>query len=52
MTKRALNQNGKYVQDLLNIIEPDFIFDSKPINRSQIVNKNENIINQDKQKNE
>ncbi len=51
MTKKALNQNGKYVQDLLNIIEPDFIFDSKPINRSQIVNKNENIINQDKQKN-
>ncbi|MBD1135724.1 uracil-DNA glycosylase [Pelagibacterales bacterium SAG-MED47] len=33
MTKRTLNQNGKYVQKLINIIEPDFIFDNKPVNR-------------------
>ena len=33
MTKRYLNQNDKYVNDLINSIEPDFIFSCKPINR-------------------
>ena len=33
MTKKYLNQNDKYVDDLINSIEPDFIFTSKPINR-------------------
>ena len=33
MTKKYLNQNDKYVNDLINSIEPDFIFTSKPINR-------------------
>ena len=33
MTKRYLNQNDKYVNDLINSIEPDFIFSAKPINR-------------------
>ncbi len=37
MTKRTLNQNGKYVQELINIIEPDFIFDNKPVNRLKSV---------------
>ncbi len=33
MTKKTLNQNAKYVQKLINIIEPDFVFSEKPINR-------------------
>ncbi len=33
MTKKALNQNSKYTQKLIDIIEPDFIFSNKPINR-------------------
>ena len=36
MTKRALNQNDKNVQELIDNIEPDFIFSNKPINRFQI----------------
>ena len=38
MTKKALNQNAKYVQELEDIIEPDFIFDNKPLNRFKITN--------------
>ena len=37
MTKRYLNQNDKYVNDLINSIEPDFFFASKPINRFKTV---------------
>ena len=33
MTKKALNQNSKYTRKLIDIIEPDFIFSNKPINR-------------------
>ena len=33
MTKRALNQNSKSIQKLIDIIEPDFIFNEKPLNR-------------------
>ena len=54
MTKKALNQNAKYVQELENIVEPDFIFINKPINRfkttndknntSQTLNKKERLI--------
>ena len=33
MTKKALNQNSKYARKLIDIIEPDFIFSNKPINR-------------------
>ena len=32
MIKKTLNQNAKYVQKLIDIIEPDFIL-IKPINR-------------------
>ena len=32
MTKKTLNQNAKYAQELLKAIEPDFIFNDKPIN--------------------
>ena len=45
MTKRTLNQNSKFANELLNYIEPDFIFNNKPINRlkaSEINNFNSN----------
>jgi len=47
MTKKTLNQNAKYVQKLINIIEPDFVFSEKPINRLKIVenDKKESIEN-------
>ncbi len=48
MTKKALNQNGKYVQELIDAIEPDFVFSNKPINRLNVV-KNNNDNNHDKQ---
>ena len=38
MTKRYLNQNDKFVKDLINSIEPDFIFSAKPINRFKTEN--------------
>ena len=47
MTKRYLNQNDKYVNDLINSIEPDFIFSAKPINRF----KTENIEGKNFEKN-
>ena len=46
MTKKALNQNAKYVQELGDIIEPDFIFDNKPLNRFKIA---DNIEQSDEQ---
>ena len=48
MTKKVLNQNGKYVQELIDNIEPDFIFANKPINRFNLVKNNNNIIGQNK----
>ncbi len=41
MTKKGLNQNAKYVQEFIDIIEPDFIFENKPINRFKIVKDSE-----------
>ena len=37
MTKKTLNQNGKYVQELIDTIEPNFIFENKPINRFKVI---------------
>ena len=37
MTKKTLNQNAKYVQKLINTIEPDFNFSNKPINRLETI---------------
>ena len=37
MTKKSLNQNGKYVQELINYIEPEFIFSNKPLNRLKVI---------------
>ena len=33
MTKKILDQNMSYKEELLNSIEPNFIFSKKPINR-------------------
>ena len=33
MTKKNLNQNAKYTEQLIKIVEPDFNFSSKPLNR-------------------
>ena len=41
MTKKGLNQNAKYVQEFIEIIEPNFIFENKPINRFKIVKDSE-----------
>ena len=38
MTKKTLNQNAKYVQDLIDVVEPDFIFTNRPINRYTLIN--------------
>ena len=48
MTKKVLNQNGKYAQKLIETIEPDFSFSNKPINRFKIFKNNADNINQDK----
>ena len=48
MTKKALNQNGKYVQQLKDTIEPNFIFSNKPLNRFEIVETDLNILDSDK----
>ena len=48
MTKKSLNQNGKYVQELINYIEPEFIFSNKPLNRLKVIKNDHNIENQNK----
>jgi uracil-DNA glycosylase len=48
MTKKALNQNAKYVQEFINSIESDFLFNNKPINRFKIVESDKDNSNQDK----
>ena len=44
MTKNNLNQNANYREKLIDIIEPDFIFSTKPINRLKVT-KNRNNSN-------
>ncbi len=46
MTKKGLNQNAKYVQEFIDIIEPNFIFENKPINRFKIVKDSEKKVGQ------
>ncbi len=50
MTKKVLNQNSKYAQKLIDIIEPDFFFSKKPINRFRVIDsenrrKQEELLN-------
>ena len=42
MAKKTLNQNAKYVQDLIESVEPDYIFSSKPLNRFKVFEENDN----------
>ena len=42
MTKKLSDQNMYYREELINTIEPNFIFSKKPINRFKLKN-NENI---------
>ena len=48
MTKETLNQNDKYVQELIDIIEPNFIYSKDAINRFQNIKDNINKIKEDK----
>ena len=48
MTKSSLNQNGKYVQELINTVETNFVFNNKPINRFQFTEIKKNQIFQEK----
>ena len=50
MSKKVLNQNTKYVKELIDIIEPDFSFSSKPIDRFRIIKKNDAYLSQNKEK--
>ena len=40
MTKKVINQKGKFDEELINTIEPNFVFKNKPIDRFNIVDGN------------
>ncbi len=42
MTKKTLNQNDKYVQKFIEMVEPDYIFNEKPVNRLKFQKSNVN----------
>ena len=48
MTKNTINQKGKFDEELINTIEPNFIFKNKPINRFNIVKISDDAIEADK----
>ena len=48
MTKKFLDQNMSYREELLNSIEPNYIFDKNPINRFKIQKTENNNNNWDK----
>ncbi len=50
MTKKTLNQKAKYTQELIDIIEPDFIFSNYPIDRFKSLKINNHNVNQNKTK--
>ena len=37
MTKKVINQKGKFDEQLINTIEPNFVFKDKPINRFNVI---------------
>ena len=43
MTKKVINQKGKFDEELINTIEPNFIFNDKPINRFNNVENSNNL---------
>ena len=50
MTKKVINQNTKLNQELINTIEPKFIFADKPINRFNIYDTENSIHSKNKEK--
>ena len=42
MTKKVINQKGKFDEQLINTIEPNFVFKKEPINRFNSIVSNEN----------
>ena len=40
MTKKVINQKGIFDEELINTIEPSFVFKNKPINRFNIIKNN------------
>ena len=48
MTKKTLNQNTKYAQELIDMIEPDFFFNNEPINRFSEAKDDNHNVNQNK----
>ena len=41
MTKKVINQKGKFDEELINTIEPNFVFKNKPINRFNFTESDE-----------
>ena len=41
MTKKVINQKGKFDEELINTIEPNFVFKNKPINRFNIIEESD-----------
>jgi uracil-DNA glycosylase len=50
MTKKMINQKGKFDEELIDTIEPNFIFKKEPINRFNVIEKNDELIQYDKSK--
>ena len=48
MTKKTLNQNGKYAQEMIDAVEPYFVFSNKPINRFKVIESYDEYTSQDK----
>ena len=48
MTKKVINQKGKFDEELINTIEPNFVFKNEPINRFNSIVSNENENQTDK----
>ena len=48
MTKKDLNQNAKFNQELIDAIEPDFFFGDKPINRFNVTQNKNGAVNGNK----
>ena len=50
MSKKVINQNTNYDLEIVNLIESNFLFNEKPINRLNKIQINLNETNIDKQK--
>ena len=48
MTKKANNQNAKYVQELINSVENNFVFSNLPINRFKMFKSNNDMLDNNK----